>query len=254
MTTSWVGLAAETWDCLGGDAPQADVEWFRALVEAQQGLALDVGCGTGRVLVRLLRAGLAAHGVDTSVDMLTLCRAKAKRYGFEPKLFHQRMEALDLPARYATILVPCGSFTLLLDDASALAALRRFRRHLAPGGAVALTFLAPFDPPAPVLGRWTRRAAGALPDGSEVTMDVIVDRYDAGTRVVESRRRYTVVRAGAEAREALLVDRYRWYDVASATRLVEQAGFDPPTATGDFTAEPVAAGHGVLVLLARERD
>ena len=33
MTMSWTGLAAETWDCLGGDEPQSDYEFIRALVE-----------------------------------------------------------------------------------------------------------------------------------------------------------------------------------------------------------------------------
>lgn len=251
MTMSWTGLAAETWDCLGGDEPQSDYEYIRTLVEGQQGPALDVGCGTGRLLVRYLRQGLVVHGIDNSSDMLARCRAKAVGYGFEPKLFHQPMEALDVPDRYATIFVSCGSFMLHLDDRSAVAALRRFREHLAPDGVVVLTFFGPFAPPDPTIGRWIRKATGAMPDGSQVTMDLITDRYDPESQVVEGRRRYAIVRDGTPVREEFLIDRYRWYSVEHATRLVDQAGLRDWTATGDYSARELAEGHNVLVLLAR---
>lgn len=248
---SWTGLAAATWDCLGGDEPQNDYEYIRTLVEGQQGPALDVGCGTGRLLVRYLRAGLVVHGIDNSSDMLEICRAKAARYGIEPKLFHQAMEALDLPHNYATIFVACGSFMLHLDDRSAIAALRRFREHLAPNGVVALTFFGPFDPPRPTIGRWTQKAAGVMPDGSQVTMDLITDRYDPEAQVVEGRRRYSLGRTGAPTHEEILDDRYRWYSAEHATRLVEEAGYRGWIATGDYSTQELAKDHNVLVLLAR---
>jgi len=249
---SWTGLAAETWDCLGGDEPQSDYEYIRALVERQKGPALDVGCGTGRLLIRYLREGLVVHGIDNSKDMLATCRAKAMGHGLEPRLFHQAMEALGLPERYATIFVACGSFMLHLDDRSAVTALRRFREHLAPDGVVALTFFGPFAPPDPTIGRWTRKATGVMPDGAQVTMDLITDRYDSDTQVVEGRRKYAVIRDGTPVREESLDDRYRWYSIEHATRLVEQAGFRDWTATGDYSEQEVADGHNVLVLLARE--
>ena len=250
MTMSWTGLAAETWDCLGGDEPQDDHDYFRALVETQAGPALDVGCGTGRLLLRYLRDGLVVHGIDNSADMLAMCRAKATREGLEPSLFHQAMEALDLPDRYATIFVACGSFMLHLDDRSAAAALSRFREHLAPGGVLALTFFGPFTPPRPTIGRWVRRATGTMTDGAQVAMDLITDRYDPDTGVVEGRRRYSLVRDGVQVREEFLADTYRWYGVEHAVRLVEEAGFGEWTSTGDYSAQRVAEDHDVLVLLA----
>lgn len=249
-TTSWTGLAAESWDCLGGDQVLPDEAYFRAMIEEGGGPALDVGCGSGRLLVGYLRAGLEVHGIDTSADMLALCRAKASRSGVEARLYQQAMEALELPTRYATIFVPCGSFMLLTEDSSALAALRGFREHLAPGGRLALTFFGPYAPPRPSLGEWQRRSTGSLPNGAEVSMDIITDTYDQATRVVESRRKYTLRREGEVEREELLIDRYRWYDVERATGLLERAGFDDWTVTGDFSDQPLAEGHGMMVLRA----
>lgn len=250
VTTSWTNLAAETWDDLGGDEVQDDIAWFRALLAGRGGRALDVGCGTGRLLVRFLVDGLDVDGVDTSADMLDLCRVKARRAGHEPRLYEQAMEALDLPGRYDTIFVPCGTFMLLLDDSSALATLRRFREHLAPGGLVALNLFGPFAAPELELGRWQRRAEATRADGSRVTMDVVTDRHDPATRVIEARRRYTVTPPDGPAREQLLVDRYRWSSPEDVARLLAEAGYGEHAALGGYTDEPFAPGHHTLVIQA----
>ena len=44
------------------------------------------------------------------------------------------MESLDLPGRYRTVFLAGPTFTLLPDDATALAALRAIRRHLTDDG------------------------------------------------------------------------------------------------------------------------
>jgi len=88
-----------------------EIDYFRKFVEAGGQPALDVACGTGRLLIPYLRAGLDVDGCDLSDDMLSLCRARAEAEGLSPNLHKQPMHRLDLPRRYRTILV-CGSFGL----------------------------------------------------------------------------------------------------------------------------------------------
>src|SRR5580658_6812239 len=131
------GLMAEAWDLLRGDyGAWPDRPFYRAIIERQGGPALDVGCGTGRLLLDYLAAGLDVDGVDNSPEMLALCREKAGAAGMDVdgRLFEQSMEGLALPRRYATIFVPSLSFQLLTDLDAARQALERFRDHLAPGG------------------------------------------------------------------------------------------------------------------------
>jgi len=45
---------------------------------------LDVGCGTGWMLLRLRERGMDARGVDCSPAMLAQARAKLERRGFDP--------------------------------------------------------------------------------------------------------------------------------------------------------------------------
>src|ERR1700722_4734760 len=131
------GLVAEAWDLLRGDTSNwGDRLFSRAIIERRGGAALDVGCGTGRLLLDYLAAGLDVDGVDNSPEMLALCREKAAAAELDvgDRLFEQSMDTLDLPRRYAPIFVPSLSFQLLTDLDAARRALARFRDHLAPGG------------------------------------------------------------------------------------------------------------------------
>src|ERR1051325_4801737 len=109
MAQTWhYGLVATWWDEVNQGGPEID--YFRRFVEGGQP-ALDVACGTGRLLLPYLRAGLDVDGTDISPDMLALCRDKAAREGFSPNLYQQAMHELDLPRKYKTIYL-CGSFGL----------------------------------------------------------------------------------------------------------------------------------------------
>ena len=68
------GVVARWWAEFNVDGPEID--YFRVFVEAGQP-ALDAACGTGRLLIPYLHAGLDVDGSDISPDMLALCRERA---------------------------------------------------------------------------------------------------------------------------------------------------------------------------------
>jgi len=138
----YVGLMAEAWDALRGDTSNWDDRHFYLDLIRQRGEpVLDVGCGTGRLLLDFLQNGIDVDGVDNSAEMLALCRRKAARLGLAPHLHLQSMTDLDLPRRYRTIIVPSSSFQLLLDRDEAGRALDAFHRHLEPGGTLAMPII-----------------------------------------------------------------------------------------------------------------
>ena len=104
------GIVAQHWaefQNYSEDAPE--VAYYRKFIGRYGQPALDVACGTGRLLLPYLRAGLDVDGCDISPDMLAHCREKAAKEGFSPNLYAQAMHELDLPRRYRSIYV-CGSF------------------------------------------------------------------------------------------------------------------------------------------------
>ena len=78
------GLMAERWAEFNIDA--AELPFFLKQIARFGQPVLDVACGTGRLLVPLLRAGIDVDGCDLSEDMLHHCRTKAARESFNPNL------------------------------------------------------------------------------------------------------------------------------------------------------------------------
>jgi SAM-dependent methyltransferase len=135
------GLVARWWAEFNLDGPE--IEYFRPFVEAGQP-ALDVACGTGRLLVPYLRAGCDIDGCDISPDMLTHARERAVGEGLAPpSLYAMAMHELDLPPRYRTIIV-CGGFGLGGNREHDSEGLKRIFEHLEPGGTLVLDNEVPY--------------------------------------------------------------------------------------------------------------
>ncbi|MEK7785792.1 MAG: class I SAM-dependent methyltransferase, partial [Chloroflexota bacterium] len=152
------GQMAATWDLFRGDTSNWEDRFFFLDVVRKYGQpTLDVGCGTGRLLLDFLSQGMDVDGVDISPEMLALCHQKAAKLGLKPNTFQQRMESLDLPRKYQTIIVPSSSFQLLTDPGLAAEAMGRFFAHLLPGGTLAMPFMNIWDEGSPTETEWAPR-------------------------------------------------------------------------------------------------
>ena len=81
------GLVAKWWAEFNQGGPE--ITYFQNLIELHGQPALDVGCGTGRLLLPLRRAGLDVDGCEISPDMLALCQQNAQLEGVSVDLYEQ---------------------------------------------------------------------------------------------------------------------------------------------------------------------
>ena len=154
------GLMAERWAEFNIDAPE--LPFFQDAIARFGQPVLDVACGTGRLLLPLLRVGIDIDGCDISGDMLRFCRKKAAAEGYDPHLYEQPMHAFDIPRRYKTIYI-CGSFGLSGSRAADLETLRRCYIHLEDGGALLLNIQAEYTSPE-AWDLWLGENRKALPE------------------------------------------------------------------------------------------
>ena len=108
----------------------ADLQLYSDLADETGGPILDVGCGTGRVMLHLAMQGHRVHGIDTSSAMLERGRRKLKnRIDLEDLVTFYEGNALDfpLPAKYALILIPYNGLMHFRTTADQ----HRLLRHLA---------------------------------------------------------------------------------------------------------------------------
>jgi ubiquinone/menaquinone biosynthesis C-methylase UbiE len=94
---------------------------------------LDIACGTGVHLARFAEWFDHVEGLDLSEAMLTVARGRLPGAG----LHQGDMRALDLPRRFDAITCMYTAIAHQTEDELG-ATLRRFARHLNPGGVVAI--------------------------------------------------------------------------------------------------------------------
>lgn len=116
-----------------------DLPFWQALAQQAAGPVLELGCGTGRVLLHLARQGYALTGADNDPTMLNFLRERLPAdLPHPPRLLHADMTRLPLMDAYALVLIPCNTFSLLLPE-NRRAALREIVRLLAVGGLLAVS-------------------------------------------------------------------------------------------------------------------
>jgi len=256
------GLIAKWWAEFNDDFRPHEVPYFQRYIERGGEPALDVACGTGRLLLPYLRAGLDVDGCDVSADMVALCREKAEREGLSPTLFVQAMHQLEPPRSYRTIFV-CGAFGLGSTREQDLEALRRLHGSLQPGGTLLLDVEVPYAD-AGTWRYWRKEERAALPepagrpsslrpasDGSELGLRSRVVELDPLAQRVTYEMHAEEWRDGvlqAEEDHALTINLYFENELLLLT---ERAGFADVLVQGDHNDAAPTADDDFLVFVAK---
>jgi SAM-dependent methyltransferase len=259
---SWhYGLVARWWAEFNTEGPE--IAYFQTLIERFGQPALDVACGTGRLLIPFLRAGLDVDGCDISADMLSLCRERAEREGLTPHLYNLPMHKLSLPRKYRTIVV-CGGFGLGGSRAQDQEALRRFFHHLEPGGALLLDYYLPYkyaDEWQYWLSEERRRLPEPWPASGERKRAENADELELSTRLVAldpleqiATRQIRVVlwREGQLIGQEEYTLLERLYFRNELLAMLAVAGFRDIRALGDYTQNDAIPDTSILVFVARK--
>jgi len=123
--------------------PFDDAGFYADRCATAAGPALELGCGNGRILLRLLARGIDAWGVDSSAQMLAELRRKAGERGLGCHVEQMDIRRLALPRRFATILCPYSLVTYVTEDADLRMLMQAVRAHLAPGGRLLIDAFVP---------------------------------------------------------------------------------------------------------------
>jgi SAM-dependent methyltransferase len=237
------GLAAECYDLWFGTEPFWDQAFFHTSIAHNGGVALEIACGTGRLLVPFGRDGLRVEGVDASATMLAICREKAAKAGVTPVLHQQLMQDLDLNRQYRTIFIPACSFQILAERDEAFETLRRLRDHLEPGGELLVTLAIPWHDFG-LERQWRLRRAGQRPsDGATVLIHeaTVSDRVE---QLQDIWLRYEVFQDGLLVQSQLRTHHLRWYYKHEFALMLESVGLHNITLqcgyTPDTTNDPDA--------------
>src|SRR5512139_3189739 len=100
---------------------------------------LELGCGTGRVLIPLAQAGYHTIGVDHDSAMLKFLQTHFKLdMGHSPELIEADISEFDLARQFPLIILPCNTFSTLSNE-QRVGCLSCVGKHLRHGGIFAVS-------------------------------------------------------------------------------------------------------------------
>lgn len=131
-------LLAELYDLVPIYAQRQDVDFYLQSCRDAAGKILEIGCGTGRILIPIARDGGRVVGIDLSQSMLDQCNRKLEK---EPREVRDRVELVcagmtdfRLEEVFTLAIVAFRPFQHLITVDAQLACLRSINAHLVMGG------------------------------------------------------------------------------------------------------------------------
>ena len=234
---------------MGRSMPFDDVGWYRTLCQTQGGTTLELGCGTGRILIELLSAGVDAFGADRSLPMLQQLRRDARSRGLSACVAQMDLRALAFAATFDTILLPYSLITYLTDRELARDVLTRLRALLSSTGVIVLDAFVPqpvhsFDDFR--LDYRRPHGDGALERHKRITANA------DGTNRIE--RRYRLLDASAALCEEIFTDEtIRPYAPDALRALAHAASYEIARWAWDYDTRSDAHGARFASLVLRTR-
>jgi SAM-dependent methyltransferase len=223
------------WHDVECGAYAADLAAWTELARRAGGPVLELGCGTGRVSLRLAQAGIDVTGIDESPALVAAMRERAAESGLAVEGVVGDVRALALERRFALICAPMQLLHLMGATAGRMRLLARAAAHLEPGGAFAAAILADDATP-------EAASSPPLPDVLErdghVFSSLPLEVRDAGA-AIEVRRLRQLVSPSGELDERIDVTRL---DRLTASTL-EREGRAVGLAVGERVDIPATADH-----------
>jgi SAM-dependent methyltransferase len=223
----------------------ADLPLWRSLAAEHGGPLLDIGAGTGRVALDLARRGHTVTALDNDESLLGALTSRRQGLDVETVLADARR--FELGRRFPLCLMPMQTIQVLGGSDARSSFLACARRHLAPGGLLAIAIADRLDTYEVVDGE-----PGPVPDVRELDGVVYASlplavREQADGFVLD-RRREVVRTAGERSVEMVRVHLDRLEPV-QLEREAEALGFKPEArahvpASADYAASEVVMLRG----------
>jgi SAM-dependent methyltransferase len=253
-------LIAELYDHTPIYAGRADGAFYVECAKMGSGKTLELGCGTGRILVSTAVAGCEIVGLDASTNMLARCRMKLERQPTavqkRARLVEGSMADFNLRETFALITAPFRSFQHLLRMEEQLGCLRAVHRHLAPGGRFVFDCFHtnPIYLHDPTV-REEKEEFGEvpLPDGRSFRRAWRIAAWHRAEQVNEVEFIYYVTHADGTKERIVVPFPLRYFFRFELEHLLARAGFRLAALYGDFDRSPLRDDSPEMIFMA-EKD
>lgn len=224
-------------------ASENQLNFYAALARRSAGAVLELGCGSGQLIVPIAATRTAA-GLDSSPEMLAAARHRAAAAGVRLDFVEADMRNFALGRQFSLIFIARNSLLHLSEQDDFTALFGAVRRHLAPDGIFAFDI---FLPNPAVLSRSQAERFIVMRKPSELFGELTVEEtseYDALAQV----NRATWFISTPDRREAWIAPLHlRWIFPQELLALLAANGFRLERRDGDYSGGDCTAASRLQV-------
>lgn len=210
--------------------------------DIEDGLLLDLGCGTGKLTRLMETKGYDMIGVDYSYDMLAI----AKEHSEDSILYLlQDMREFELYGTVRGIYSACDSLNYILEEEELKQVFSLVNNYLDPKGIFVFDINTPFKYEC-LLGENTfaeTREEGSFIWENFFDEDEEINEYDLTLYIKDEDERFQRFQE---------IHYQRSYSLETIQRLLDEAGLEFVAAYDAYTKEPIAEDSEKMLIIARE--
>ncbi|MFY9530386.1 MAG: class I SAM-dependent methyltransferase [Candidatus Acidiferrales bacterium] len=254
---TYESFVAEYYDAIPFVKDRADLMFYLDEAKRSGDPIVELGCGTGRVLLPIAEAGHRVCGLDLSPHMLKKCREKLRRLSPEVRnrvrLVEADMIQFELGEKFRLISIPFRPFQHLLSVEEQISCLRAAHRHLEPGGRLILdVFQADLkrlhDPF--FLEESKQPWEFTLPDGRCIRLTDRIVAFHRAAQVNDVEQIFYVTHPDGRAERFVHAFRMRYFFRYEVEHLLARCGFRVVELFGDYDRSPLRDDSPEMLFLA----
>jgi SAM-dependent methyltransferase len=250
---------AELYDFVPDYAGRPDVDFYLDFSRSAGGKILELGCGTGRILIPTAAAGCKITGLDISEYMLAKCREKLQSQPEEVqkrvRLVHGTMTHFSLNETFSLITTPFRSFQHLVSVQEQLACLHCANKHLKKRGKLILDL---FQVNLKLISRDTPSeekediSKVELPDGRKLKRTGRIAAFHRAEQYNDIELFYYVTYSDGRVERLLHAFPFRYFFRYEVEHLLARCGFKVVDVFGNFDKSPLTDDSPEMIFVAEK--
>jgi SAM-dependent methyltransferase len=258
MAVDYGAFVSEYYDYVPPVAGRQDLDFYREVARETGGPILELGCGTGRIVLPLAEEGHRIVGLDLSEAMLERARAKlagkAAEVQARVRLVRGDMTGFELAGKFRLVTIPFRPFQHLAEVAQQRGCLDAAFQHLEPGGWLVMDFFHTdprrmFDPYF-TEERYSHPEV-ALPDGRGVLLSERTTAFHRATQTNDVELIYTITQRDGRRERFVFAFTVRYFFRYEVEHLLARAGFRVTATYGNFDRSPLGDDSPEMIFVAK---
>jgi ubiquinone/menaquinone biosynthesis C-methylase UbiE len=252
-------ILAELYDHVPAYSGRPDRDFYLDYCRKADGKILEIGCGTGRILIPVAEAGCEIAGLDLSEHRLARCREKLADKADEVRDRVQLKQGNATDFRFDDLfqlaIIPFHMFQHIVSVEEQIACLKSVNRHLHMNGRlvfdvfqVNLTIIknSPLNSEIEDLPQFE------LPDGRQLRRTHCITAVRRFEQCREVKLIYYLTDTDGTTRRITQAFPFRYFFRYELAHLLARCGFDVIDVFGDFDKSPLGDDSPELILVAEK--